>query len=261
MRVVRIALVLFAGCAFSATQAPHDGASDTPFTDGARRDAVVHDAPPDAPPDAKVFLDAPPPPPPITFVTELVGQATGAAVALNLPTATAGDLDLISASWGNTSTTLNSVTDSDGNTYTLAKNTTGSGATLTTFIAPDVKQGSGMNTVTLHFSGNVSVVVVAGVYRGLSATPLDVTAGTTSGTGTTLDSGAATTTNAHDLLVGIGAAQHNLSAGTGYTARTTNSIDILEDQEVLATGSYHATSTSTSGTVWLMQLIALRGAN
>ncbi len=100
-------------------------------------------------------------------------------------------------------------------------------------------------------------------YSGISTSaPLDVAVGA-SGSGTAVSSGAVTTSNANDLLVGANFIGAGFGAvGTGYTKRllTTPDGDLVEDQVVAATGSYSASSTQTPTSWWVMQLAAFRAA-
>jgi hypothetical protein len=100
-------------------------------------------------------------------------------------------------------------------------------------------------------------------YSGIDPTnPLDVVAGA-SGTAGTSDSGPATTTNANDLLVGANMTTWTTSAaGSGWTNRiiTDPNTDIAEDRIVSTTGTYRATASVSSGSPWVMQMVAFRGA-
>jgi hypothetical protein len=81
------------------------------------------------------------------------------------------------------------------------------------------------------------------------------------GTGTTANSGSATTTSASELIVGAGNPSSVFTAaGTGFTKRIINAFGgISEDKIVSSTGSYNATATLTSGT-WVMQMATFRAA-
>ena len=113
-------------------------------------------------------------------------------------------------------------------------------------------------TVTFAISTQYPDIRIA-EYSGISpTTPLDVTAAA-SGTGTAANSGAVTTTNANDLLVGASQVQNvTTAAGSGYTKRliTSPNGDILEDRIVTAVGSYSATATIASGG-WIMQMVGV----
>jgi hypothetical protein len=151
--------------------------------------------------------------------------------------------------------------------YTLAAGPTvlAGTATQSIYYAPNISgAAAGANTVTVTFSGGATFPDVRiAEYGGLNlATPLDVAVGA-SGSSALGSSGAMTTTNAADLLVG---ANYTLGVtsgpGAGYTARviTNPDGDILEDQVVAAIGSYSATAPFTGSTGWIMQLVAFRGA-
>jgi hypothetical protein len=86
-----------------------------------------------------------------------------------------------------------------------------------------------------------------------------VTAAAT-GSSTSASSGAATTTNANDLIFGADlTADTTYGAGSGFASRmiTVPDSDIAEDQIVTATGSYSATA-SVSAAPWIMQMAAFR---
>ena len=124
---------------------------------------------------------------------------------------------------------------------------------------------AGANTVTVNVSGSVPEADIRILeYSGLdTANPLDVTVAVT-GSSKTPSSGAVSTSNANDLLVGANMiAFTTAAAGAGYTARiiSTPNSDLLEAEVVTATGSYTATSTQTSSGWWLMPLAAFRMAN
>ena len=174
---------------------------------------------------------------------------------------TAGNLNVVSVMWGNTTSSVSSVTDSKGNSYALALGPTRvTGLSSAIYYAKNIAAGS--NTVTVNFSPsaafpNVNVLE----YSGLSTTsPLDVAAGAT-GSGTTANSGSATTTSASELIFGAGNPTSSFTAaGSGFNNRVINSYGgIAEDRIVSSTGSYNATATLSSGT-WVMQMVAFRAS-
>jgi hypothetical protein len=97
-------------------------------------------------------------------------------------------------------------------------------------------------------------------YSGIATTsPLDVSAAAI-GSSSTASSGAATTTNANDLIFGADLTlASTYGAGSGFTSRmiTVPDSDIAEDSIVTATGSYSATA-SVSAAPWIMQMAAFR---
>ena len=176
---------------------------------------------------------------------------------------TAGDLNVVAIGWSDSTSTVSSVIDSKSNAYLVAAGPTTSAGNATQLIyyAQNIAAAAaGANTVTVTFSATVASPDVRILeYSGISTTALDVGVGA-SGTGTSLSSGAATTSNANDLLVGanyLGASSYN--AGTGYKARivTSPDSDLVEDETVTATGSYSASATQSSSTWWVMR--AVRG--
>jgi hypothetical protein len=197
----------------------------------------------------------------ISFVQVKAGVATsGSSVAVTYPAAqTAGNLNVVAVMWGDTTSTVSSVTDSKGNAYTLAVGPTqNTGVTQSIYYAKNIVAGSNTVTVTFKQSAawpNVNVLE----YSGLSTTsPLDVFSGA-SGSGTAANSGAATTTSANELIFGTGSTSSvTTGAGSGFSNRIINSFgDISEDRIVSSTGSYNATATMTSGS-WVMQMVAFK---
>jgi fibronectin type 3 domain-containing protein len=177
----------------------------------------------------------------------------------------AGDLIVVGLSWGG-GVTVSSVTDTKGNTYALAVGpTTFSGAASAIYYAKNiVAAAAGANTVTVTFSAATGTPDLRiAEYSGINTTsPLDVTSAST-GTSATSSSGAATTANANDLLVGANAVLSGTAgAGAGFTSRQISTFDgnILEDRVVSATGAYSATATLSSSAAWIMQMAAFKGA-
>jgi hypothetical protein len=174
---------------------------------------------------------------------------------------TAGNLNVVTVMWGDTTRAVSSVADSKGNAYALAVGPTkATGLTSAIYYARNIASGS--NTVTVTFNGtaaypNVNVLE----YSGLDTTnPLDVSVAAT-GSGTAANSGSATTTSASELIVGAGSTTNAATAaGSGFSNRIINSFgDISEDRIVSSTGSYNATATLTSGT-WVMQMATFRAS-
>ena len=166
---------------------------------------------------------------------------------------------MVAVMWGDATSTVSSVTDSKGNTYALAVGPTkAAGLTQSIYYAKNIASRS--NTVTVKFSTTASFPNVNVLeYSGLDpVNPLDVSAGG-SGSGTTANSGSATTTAANELIVGLGNPSSVFtSAGSGFSSRMINAYGgISEDKIVSSTGSYNATATLTSRT-WVMQMATFR---
>ena len=170
---------------------------------------------------------------------------------------TAGDLNVVVVGWNNSTSTVQSIQDSAGNTYNLAIGpTTGTSLRQSIYYASNIKGGS--NTVTVTFNQATAFPDIRILqYRGV--TTLDVVAGA-SGSGTTANSGSATTTAANELIVGANMVSSvTTGPGAGFTTRiiTSPDADIVEDRVVTSTGSYSATAPLTSGD-WVMQMVAFK---
>src|SRR5678815_547441 len=180
---------------------------------------------------------------------------------------TQGNSNVVAVGWNDTSATVTSVTDTSGNVYTRAVGPTSWPGALTQSIyySANIKAAAaGANTVKVVFSrAAVFVDVRILEYSGIDVSnPVDAVAGAT-GTAGTSDSGPATTTNANDLLFGANMTTGTTSGpGTGWTNRiiTWPNTDLAEDRIVTTTGTYRATAAVSSGSPWVMQLVAFRGA-
>jgi chitodextrinase len=179
---------------------------------------------------------------------------------------TAGNLNYVAIGWIGLPRTILSVTDTKGNAYvpaTTVKTGPNSYAQVIFYAKNIVAAAANANSVTVTFDGLVgNLDVRIAEYSGLSTTnALDVTAGA-SGTGTNTASGAVTTTNANDLLVGTNKVENSTTGpGSGFTEElSTFDGDILEYRVVSATGSYEATAPQDSSGGWIMQMVAFRAA-
>jgi hypothetical protein len=131
------------------------------------------------------------------------------------------------------------------------------------FFAANISGGATANTITATYSATVTRPELRILeYSGLAASnPVDISVVAT-GTGTDVDSGPATTTQAHVLIVGADYVETSVQApGAGFTTRVNVSNDTVEDMEVTALGTYRATATQSVSARWVMQLIALKAAN
>jgi len=179
----------------------------------------------------------------------------------------AGDLNAVIVGWNDTTATVSSVADTKGNVYALAVGPTLLSGSLSQSIYYSkniAAAAAGANTVTVKFSTAANYPDIRILeYRGLDTNnPLDVATGA-AGNSATSDSGAVTTTNANDLLVGANTTFSSTAAGgTGYTRRiiTNPDGDLAEDMLVTTTGSYHAMATLTRAAAWVMQLVAFKAA-
>ncbi len=189
-------------------------------------------------------------------------QASNTTVAVTYPvTQTAGDTNIVVVGWGDTSSTISSVTDNRLNSYALAVGpTSGTGLRQSIYYAPNIAGGSTTVTVTFNKAAAYPDVRIL-EYGGLdTSVPLDKSVGA-AGTGTTANSGTVSTTTASELIFGAGTSGTKFTAaGSGFTSRMINLYgNIAEDKTVASTGSYNATATDASG-VWVMQVATFRAS-
>src|ERR1700733_1335761 len=195
-------------------------------------------------------------------------QSTTSSVAVsNSAAQTAGDLNVVIVGWDDATAKVSSVTDAKGNVYQLA-----AGPTVLTGSTP-ISQSiyyarnilaapAGANSVKVSFNTGAAYPDVRTMeYSGIATiNPLDVSVGTT-GNSVTSNSGAVTTTNPSDLLIGSNYVEtSNTVSGTGYAMRilTSPNHDLVQDKSVSATGSYSSTSPLTSAGPWVTQMVAFR---
>ncbi len=194
--------------------------------------------------------------------------ASGSVVTLPFQGAqTAGNLNVVVIGWSNTTSAVNSVTDSRGNVYTLAVGPTANGSveSQSIYYARNIVSAPATgNSVTVTFSTSVPYPDVRILeYSGLdTVSPLEGTAAST-GNSATSSSTSVTTSVANVLLVGANyVATMTTNAGAGYTSRMVTVPDgnIVEDRIVSAVGTYNATATLSGAGNWVMQLVAFRAA-
>jgi len=189
-------------------------------------------------------------------------QAANTTVAVTYTAAqTAGDTNIVVIGWGDTTSTISSVTDSNLNTYAPAVGpTSGTGLRQSIYYATNIAGGSTTVTVTFNQAAAYPDVRIL-EYKGLDPTaPLDQALGA-GGTGAAANSGSVSTTAASELIFGAGTSGTRFSAaGTGFTSRLINLYgNIAEDKTVNATGSYNASATDSSA-VWVMQVATFKAA-
>ena len=197
-----------------------------------------------------------------------VPQSPQASVSATYTAAqTLGNFNVVVVGWSDTTAHVASVTDSKGNVYALAVGPTQQAgiATQSIYYATNIASAAaGTNTVNVQFDvPAIYVDLRIAEYSGIAtAGALDVTAAAM-GNSAMSDSGAVTTTNANDLIIGANLQQGVTSGvGAGFTSRviTDPDTDILEDHIVTTAGSYSATAPLASPSAWIMQLAAFRAA-
>ena len=196
---------------------------------------------------------------PISFaqVAAATPQGPNTTVSVTYPAAeTPGDMNIVVVGWNDTTSAVQSVTDSAGNTYKLAIGpTSGTALQQSIYYAANVAGVSDTVTVTFNQAATAPDIRIL-EYRGVNT--LDVTAGA-SGSGGAASSGAATTSGGNELIFGANTVSTgNAAAGAGFTARiiTNPDSDLAEDQVASAAGSFSATATLTSSGFWVMQMAA-----
>src|SRR5467141_372859 len=206
----------------------------------------------------------------ISFVQQNSSNPQTPQTTVTVPFAlaqTSGNLNVVVVGWNDSTATVVSVNDTSGNIYfpALTPTVQSGTASLVIYYAKNIAAAvAGANSVTVTFAlaANFSDIRIA-EYSGLDPiNPLDVAVGA-QGSNATSSSGAVTTTNANDLLVGANVVQTiTTGPGSGYTNRviTTPDGDILEDRLVTAIGSYTATAPVSPSGQWVMQMVAFRAA-
>ena len=183
-----------------------------------------------------------------------------------------GNLNVVVVGWNDTNAAVSSVTDSIGNMYTLAVGPTQNPGSAGTFSLTQsvyyakniVGAAASTNTVTVRFTvaaiyADIRILEYSGLDQ---VNPVDVTAAAI-GTDATSNSGAVTTTNANDLIVGANIVYTSTSGpGTGFANRmiTKPDGDIAEDRVVTTAGSYSATALLSRSGPWIMQMVAFKAA-
>ena len=181
---------------------------------------------------------------------------------------TAGDLNVVIVGWNDSTTQVTSLTDSKGNVYQLAVGPTvltGSPALSQAVYYAKINSAAtaGANAVTVKFNAaayypDIRILEYSGIDP---VNPVDVSASATGNSAIT-SSGAVTTKNPMDLLVGANVVWTMTSGpGSGFTQRLlTPDGDIVQDRVVTAVGSYNASAPLSSAGAWVMQMVAFRAA-
>lgn len=198
-----------------------------------------------------------------------VPQTPQTAVTVSYASAqAAGDLNVVVVGWSDTTAHIAGVTDSKGNAYLVAVAPTVQPgvSTQTIYYAKNIQAAAaGANTVRVTFDQPARYPDVrVAEYRGIDLVNAFDVAVSATGSSTSSASGAATTTNANDLLIGANLVQTRTTGpGTGYTKRviTPQDGDVLEDRIVASTGSYSATAPISPSGGWIMQMVAFRAAS
>ena len=194
----------------------------------------------------------------VQSLAQEVNAGTSNNLAFSSPNG-AGNLIVVYAIWSNTSAAT--VTDTQGNSYASAAPVTrwnNNTWNSQVFYAKNIAGGA--NTVRTTFGTAVnSFGTSTSTNTRASTRPTPWTSPQRRpGTGSAMNSGSATTTNANDLIFGAGASTHTVTAGgEGFTTRRSDFGNRTEDKLVTTTGAYNATATQ-DGPGWVMHMVAFR---
>jgi IPT/TIG domain len=176
---------------------------------------------------------------------------------------TAGNLNVVVIGWGNTTSTVQSVTDTAGNTYTPALSPTVGGTVSQTIYYSKNINPAVANTVTVTFgtpaaSPDVRIVEYSGLD---TVAPLDDASGDF-GTGTALAAGPITTTATGDLVIGSSTVGSIVSAAGAMFTTVTATPNGLSVEHLVgpAAGTVNPSATQQSSANWVMQSVAFRQA-
>ena len=197
-------------------------------------------------------------------------SARAVSAPFTLPQA-AGDLNVVVIGWGDTTSTITSVTDSAGNTYAPAvAPTQGTGLTQAIYYAKNIKaSAANTNTVTVTFNAAPNAPDLRIVeYSGLdTVSPLDGNGVGASGTSIAMDSGSVTPISVGDMIIGAGtvagviAVPGNACFGSSCAfATAVYSADGNNVEHAFPTvaGPYDGTGTQDKALPWVMQAVAFR---
>jgi len=205
-------------------------------------------------------------PPTFVQVASATPQSAASSVTAKFAGAqSSGDLNVVVVGWNDSTSTLTGVTDTSGNSYVLAAGPTSFPGALSQaiYVARSIAPAAaGANTVKATFNTAAAFVDLRILeYAGLHPTAPIETSASATGTATTADSGPLTTATAGDLLVAANMTTGGTAGpGSGFTQRiiTNPDSDLAEDRIATTAGTYRGTAQVTGGSLWIMQMVALR---
>jgi lysophospholipase L1-like esterase len=148
------------------------------------------------------------------------------------------------------------VTDSQGNIFVQAASLDDNAV----WYAASIRGGA--DTVTANFASNAGFsVLYIHEYAGLDpSAPLDQVSWQT-GTGTGMNSGAATTSQSNELIFGYASVDHCVTTGeTGFAVRQTFGCNMSEDMIVSSAGTYSAAFGQNSSGGWVGLMATFKAA-
>jgi len=190
-------------------------------------------------------------------------------VSATFPSAsTAGNLIVVEITWDQQSRTLSTtspVVDTKGNTYTRIGTETNWGTKYRSalYYAYNINADATKIKVTATLTNNTTQLleIYISEYSNVLTTsdPLDKFK-TATGTGTTINTGSVTTTATNELIYGVSVGENSpIHGGTGgYTIRSTDQDNIVEDRSAAIAGSYNVPLTATASTNWIAQMATFK---
>jgi hypothetical protein len=204
--------------------------------------------------------------PPVMYIQS--NLATTAGVQASVLTSTfplalqAGDTIVAFVSWDSSLQQLTSVFDAAGSSFTVAIGpNVSSGWAQSAFVATlEQDRAFGAENVQASFTGNTKIRIQIAAYRNVGSPLVDVAIPGFGNSSEPAATAAVATTNAHDLLVVAGSSDGPLAGRVdGYSVRTQDTNDIVQDKEVFSAASYQPMANPGPNGNWVMQLVALRG--
>ena len=179
---------------------------------------------------------------------------------------TAHNLIVVHLTWDNQSIDVSSVTDTKSNTYHLVPGSTvnwGTGATSyrsALYYAYNISVSGAALSITANLNGftnNLYEIYISEYSNVLTTSdPLDKTR-TTASSGTTVSSGAVTTTATNELIYGVAiGASLTIGTGPGFTGRSNAQDNIVEDKSSSSVSSYSATF--SGGGFWVASVATFK---
>jgi len=197
---------------------------------------------------------------PITFVQQATAKPTAVTTTLDLPNPVGShDAIIICLNFPvATGATITDITDTLGNSYAVVVGPVTRSSNVH-YIAAAFNAHPGADTLSITLSAAPAndADLMADEYSGLALSDAFDVSANASGNGTAMASGPATTTVAHELILGYAEAP-SATAGTGFTEHSNQSGNIVEDFVAFTAGPYTATATTTAGN-WTMILATFKG--
>jgi N,N-dimethylformamidase beta subunit-like, C-terminal/Domain of unknown function (DUF4082)/Fibronectin type III domain/Bacterial Ig domain len=215
--------------------------------------------------------------PPPAFVQQAsihAASVSSLSVTPSKPLGTGNRLVVEVGVWSGAKATTGSVTDTAGDTFSEVSHFTGPDQTeQSVWTAPITAGAGGTPTVTAKLTSAGDAAITALEYSGLSAAAgsaaidAEASASGTTTTASTVSSASTTATGAaNELAVGFYSDSgfgDNLTAGSGYTARTsisnTGDMELLAEDQVVSAGATPSASVGTGAkTAWEMATVVFK---